>query len=132
MGLGNEGSAEWLSLTAEFGSLLGDNIKFKKLDEMKRIRDVDLMLFGPIAKLARRVYAQLNVEVLAQDIAAKTAGFTQPAGEPLKFPEDTSTFYKLHSGQRVVEFIAKELLNSLPVCVMSRRKRKKGSNCRSR
>jgi lipopolysaccharide export LptBFGC system permease protein LptF len=106
MGLGNEGSAEWLSLTAEFGSLLGDDIKFKKLDEMKRIRDVDLMLFGPIAKLARRVYAQFNVEVLAQDIAAKTAGFTQPAGKPLKFPEGKSTFYKLHSGQRVVEFSA--------------------------
>jgi hypothetical protein len=64
------------------------------------------MLFGPIAKLARRVYAQLNLEVLAQDIAAKTAGFSQPAGQPLKLPEDTSTFYKLHSGQRVVEFIA--------------------------
>jgi hypothetical protein len=106
MGLGNEGSAEWLSLTAEFGSLLGDEIKFKKLDEMKRIRDVDLMLFDPIAKLARRVYAQFTVEALAQDIAAKAGGLTRPAEKPLKFPEDSSGFYRLHSGQRVVEFIA--------------------------
>jgi lipopolysaccharide export LptBFGC system permease protein LptF len=106
MGLGSEGSAEWLSLTAEFGSLLGDEIKFKRLAEMKKIRDVDLMLFGPIAKLARRVYAQFTVEVLARDIAARTAGFLQPAGEPLSIPEDTSAFYKLHSGQRIVEFIA--------------------------
>jgi hypothetical protein len=52
------------------------------------------------------VYAQFNVEALAQDIAAKTAGFTPPAQKPFKFPEDTSAFYKLHSGQRVVEFIA--------------------------
>lgn len=85
--------AEWLSLTAEFGSLLGDDIKFKDLDEMKRIRDVDLTLFDPIAKLSRRVYAQLTAEVLAQDIAAKMAA-------------DAGSFCKLHSGERFVEFNA--------------------------
>ncbi len=86
-------SAEWLSLAVEFGSLLGDDIKFKKIDEMKRIRDVDLMLFYPIAKLARQVYAQFTAELLAEDIAETIA-----AGP--------SSFYKLHSGRRFVEFTA--------------------------
>lgn len=94
--------AEWLSVTTEFGSLLGDDIKFKKLDEMKRIRDVDLMLFDPIARLALRMYAQLTAEVLAQDIRSKTGG-----------PESTERawqgsrgLYVLHSGQKFVEFAA--------------------------
>ena len=37
MGAEDEGGAEWLELTAEFGSLLGDDIKFKKIYEMKKI-----------------------------------------------------------------------------------------------
>ncbi len=86
-------SVEWLSLTKEFPSLLGDDIKFKKLHEMKEIRDVDPMLFYPIAKLARETYAQLTVELLAEDIADKTA-------------DDSNSFYKLHSGEKLVEFSA--------------------------
>ena len=85
-------SAEWLSLTAEFGSLLGDNIKFKKIDEMKKIR-VDLMRFYPIAKLARQTYAQFTAELLAQDIATKIAG-------------DPKHPYKLHSDKKFIEFTA--------------------------
>jgi lipopolysaccharide export system permease protein len=54
-------SAEWLPLAMEFGSLLGDDIKFKKIGEMKEIRDVDLMRFYPIAKLARDIYAQFTL-----------------------------------------------------------------------
>jgi len=95
MGAEDEGgfSAEWLPLTAEFGSLLGDEIKFKKLGEMKRIRDVDLMFFNPIAKLADEVYAQLTTELLAQDIAAKMA-------------DDVNGFYQLYSGEKFVKFRA--------------------------
>jgi len=81
------------SVRAEFGSLLGDDIKFKKLHEMKEIRDVDPMLFQPIAKLARETYVQFTVELLAEDIAGKTAG-------------DSNSFYKLHSDQKLVEFSA--------------------------
>ena len=94
MGPEDEGgfSAEWLSLTTEFGSLLGDDIKFKKIDEMKRIQ-VDLMHFYPIEKLARDVYAQFTAELLAQDIAGKIAA-------------DANSFYKLHSGDELVEFTA--------------------------
>jgi lipopolysaccharide export LptBFGC system permease protein LptF len=86
-------SFESLSLTTEFGSLLGDEIKFKKLDEMKKIRDVDLMLFDPVARIARRIYAQFATELLAQDIAAKITN-------------SVAGYYRLHSGQTCVEFSA--------------------------
>jgi len=98
--------AEWLSLPTEFGSLLGDDIKFKKLGEMKKIRDVDLMLFDPIAKLARRVYAQLTTELLAKDIADRIAADTKRDRMRLATPDNTNSFYKLHSGHRFVEFTA--------------------------
>ncbi len=75
MGAEDEGGAEWLSLTTKFGSLLGDDIKFKTIDEMKRI-EADLMHFYPIDKLARDTYAQLTAELLAQDIKTKIAGST--------------------------------------------------------
>jgi hypothetical protein len=83
--------AERLPLTMEFGSLLGDDIKFKKIDEMKKIRDVDLTLFYPIAKLARDTYSQFTVESLAEDIADKITN-------------DPCSFYKLHSGEKFIEF----------------------------
>jgi len=54
----------------EFDSLLGDNIKFKKIDEMKMIRE-DLMRFRPIAKYAKQVYGQFIAELLAEDINSK-------------------------------------------------------------
>jgi lipopolysaccharide export LptBFGC system permease protein LptF len=75
MGDVDEGGAEWLTLTTEFGSLLGDDIKFKKIDEMKRIQ-ADLMQFNPIYKLAHDTYAQLITELLARDIKTRTAGST--------------------------------------------------------
>jgi lipopolysaccharide export system permease protein len=83
--------AETLQLRMEFGSLLGDDIKFKKIDEMKKIRDVDLTLFYPIAKLARETYIQFTAELLAEDIADKTTN-------------DPGSLYKLHSAEKLVEF----------------------------
>ncbi|MCX5644136.1 MAG: LptF/LptG family permease [Phycisphaerae bacterium] len=59
-----------LLLKKEFGSLLGDKIKFKKVDEVKRIR-ADLMQFDPIAKIARTAYVQLATEMLAQDMGRR-------------------------------------------------------------
>jgi len=84
---------EWLPITAEFGSLLRDDIKFKNIDEMKKIRDVDLTRFYPIAKLARQTCAQFMTELLAEDIAANIA-------------RDPNSFYRLYSGQKLVEFRA--------------------------
>ena len=85
-------SAEQLSVATEFGALLGDDIKFKKIDEMKLIKS-DLMQFYPVARLARDTYAQLTTELLAQDIAARIAG-------------DPNSLYRLHSGEKLVEFTA--------------------------
>ena len=87
-----EGGAEWLSLVTEFGSLLSDSIRFKRIGEMKRIH-ADLMRFYPIAKLARETCAQFTAELLAQDIESKMA-------------DDPNGFYKLHSGEKFVEFTA--------------------------
>jgi lipopolysaccharide export LptBFGC system permease protein LptF len=85
LGLADEGMAEWLPFTCEFGSLLGDDIKFKRIDEMKAIQ-ADLMQFNPIKKLAREAYAQFVTELLAQDIARRTArepnGFYELRGKP--------------------------------------------------
>ncbi len=91
MGAAEEGwfFVEWLPLTKEFPSLLSDNIKFKEIDEMKKIR-LDLMRFYPIAKLARQAYAQFTTELLAEDIAARGA----------------NNFYKLQNDVTLVEFTA--------------------------
>jgi len=128
---GDTASAEWLPITAEFGSLLGDDIKFKKIDEMKRIQ-AEPIRFYPIEKMARSVYAQFITELLAEDITSKIGQMRSsdegkepdfagdslsqkgqnenPANEettiPVRTPEDTDRFYKLHSGQKLVEFTA--------------------------
>lgn len=105
MGALDLGGAEFGSLTVEFGSLLGDEIKFKKIDEMWKIRD-DLMLFDPIAKLAREIYAQLNIELLAQDIKKgmrETAKRSEAAGET---GDNTDGFYELLGVPNSVRFTA--------------------------
>ena len=84
--------AEWISLTSEFGSLLGDNVKFKKIDEMKKIR-IDPMRFYPIAKLAAQTYSQLTAEMLAENITEKIS-------------QGSSSLYKLNSDREFVEFTA--------------------------
>ncbi len=75
MGAEGEGGAETASFSMEFSSLLGDDIKFKKIDEMKMIR-ADLMQFDPIARLARDTYAQMTIELLAKDIRTEINGGT--------------------------------------------------------
>ena len=94
MGAEDEGGAEWLSLITEFGSLLGDDIKFKKIGEMKRI-EADLMQFYPIDKLARDTYAQLTTELLAQDIKTRIA-------------DGTNSFYNLLGEPNSVKFTARQ------------------------
>jgi lipopolysaccharide export LptBFGC system permease protein LptF len=81
------------SLRMEFGSLLGDDIKFKKIDEMKKIRDVDITLFYPIEKLARQIYCQYTAELLAEDISGR-------------FTDEPNGFYTLYSADRLVKFTA--------------------------
>jgi lipopolysaccharide export LptBFGC system permease protein LptF len=116
MGPENEApfSAEWVPLTVPFPSLLGDDIKFKKIDEIKKIR-LDLMRFDPIAKLARDTFAQLTTELLAENIEKKlTTENTDSAENKLKSKNSAilansavkNNFYKLYSGEKLVEFSA--------------------------
>ncbi len=62
------GDTKLLVLRKEFDSPLEDEIKFKRIEEMKQI-EANLMMFGPIAQAARRACRQLLTELLAQEIA---------------------------------------------------------------
>jgi len=83
---------EKTSLTNEFPPLLGDNIKFKKIEEIKKIQS-NYMRFNPIAQKAYEVYGQFIAELIAADIQRTiTAGGDK--------------FYRLHSGQKIIRFTA--------------------------
>jgi lipopolysaccharide export LptBFGC system permease protein LptF len=99
MGLAGESpfSAELVPLEVPFPSLMGDDIKFKNIDEMKKIR-LDLMRFDPIAKLALDAYAQLTAELLAQDIVEKISKGSSSS--------DADGFYKLYSSEKLIRFTA--------------------------
>lgn len=59
--------ADKLSILKDFPPMLGDDIKFKTIDEIKKIRS-DYMNFNPVAKEAYKVYSQYVTELLAQYI----------------------------------------------------------------
>jgi lipopolysaccharide export LptBFGC system permease protein LptF len=88
-------SMEKGAISTEFGSLLSDDIKFKNINEMKRIR-ADLMLFHPIEKLARDTNAQFTTELLAQEIETTIGA-------------DPNNYCKLHSADKLVEFTARKI-----------------------
>ena len=83
-------SLNTLPFTTEFGSLLDDNITFKKIDEMREIK-ADLMRFEPVAKASYKTLKQLTAELFVYDIQnhiSKTENnetseyFYELAGEP--------------------------------------------------
>lgn len=102
MGAESEAGAEWGSLTLELGPMLSDEIKFKKIDEMRKI-EADLMNFYPIEKLASETYAQIIIELLAQDI---NTGITKRNEMPPESADDTGGFYELLGMPNSVKFIA--------------------------
>ncbi len=91
-GPGGEVTLGVSTIAMPFPSLLGDDIKFKKIEEMKQIA-ADPMRFSPVARLAGDVYTRFTAELLAQDIAAKIAS-----------PGDR--YYRLYSGKKRLEFTA--------------------------
>lgn len=105
MGAESEAGAEWGSLTAEFGSLLADEIKFKTIDEMKQIK-ADLMNFYPIARLARETYTQLITELLVQDIRASMAGTAEHGAASAEGNGERRGFYELLGEPDSVKFFA--------------------------
>lgn len=89
-------SVEQGAINTEFGSLLTDSIKFKKINEMKEIR-ADLMRFRLIETLAEDTYAQFTTELLAQEII-------------IKAQDDPNSYYRLYSGDKLVEFRADNIM----------------------
>ena len=92
-------------LSYEFGSLLGDDITFKKIDEMERIQ-ANLMLFEPIALKAREFYAELVLELLARDIQKKLSGPAESGEAPAAETSDVKDFYQLNGEPNSVIFTA--------------------------
>ena len=109
MGTDIEGEAELMSFRLEFGSLLGDDIKFKQIDEMKRIR-ADLGRFYPIEKLARDTYAQLTVELLAQDIKDELFVIDEGSETALAAGENAGNSYDLLGEPNSVRFTADQCI----------------------
>ena len=105
MGAEGAGGAEQTSFALEFGSLLGDEIKFKKIDEMKRIQ-ADPIRFYPIEKLARDSYAQLTIELLAQHIRNRTGGTPKRGEMPSAAGDNVASFYELIGEPNSVRFAA--------------------------
>ena len=103
VGKSGEGGADHTLLTQEFGSILGDDIKFKTINEMKKIQ-IDLMQFEPIAQLTRDTYAQLIIELLANDIQKKTAEATRLNGTNLENVDHSNNFYEIPGEPNSVKF----------------------------
>jgi len=104
MGAESEAGAEWGSMSLELGTMLSDEIKFKKIDEMRDI-EADLMNFYPIAKLARETYAQLIIELLAHDI---NTTMIEPNEISSENTNNASGFYELLGMPNSVKFIASQ------------------------
>ena len=102
IGAQSEAGAEWGSVTVELGSMLSDEIKFKKIDEMRNI-EADLMNFYPIARLAGETYAQIIIELLARDINATIIKRKEMSPEKT---DDSGRFYELLGMPNSVKFIA--------------------------
>ncbi len=81
-----------LPVSGRFESLLADNIKFQKIEQIKEIK-IDMMNFGPIRQLALKMRAQLAAELLAEAIAQTIAG-------------DGDGYYRLMGEDRIVIFSA--------------------------
>ncbi len=70
-------------VTTDFGSMLRDRVKFKKIGEMKKIARNPIR-FYPIEKLARNIASRFTCELLSQDISKhiSTKNDYLLAGEP--------------------------------------------------
>jgi lipopolysaccharide export LptBFGC system permease protein LptF len=102
MGAESEAGAEWGSMSVELGTMLSDEIKFKKIDEMREI-EADLMNFYPIEKLARETYAQAIIELLAHDINTTILDANEISPENT---DGTGRFYELLGMPKSIKFIA--------------------------
>ena len=89
----NEGQSEELTVSTSFPSLLTDNIKFQRIDDLKRIQ-ADKLHFYPIKELAMRCRGQLAIELLCERISDKLASSSD------------SVYYEFVGEDRIVWFNA--------------------------
>jgi len=66
-----------LSFSNRAPSPLSDSVKFQTMDQIKRIKQ-DMTEYYPIGKIARSTQAQLAIEMLAEEITAKTKPGQRP------------------------------------------------------
>jgi lipopolysaccharide export LptBFGC system permease protein LptF len=97
----DSGSVGTWVFTKEFGSLLDDDIAFKKVGEMRKIKN-DLMLFDPIATAAHDTLVQLMIELSAHDIKNKIAETRNNTNESDN--ELSGNLYELKGEQNSVKF----------------------------
>ncbi|MBN1796250.1 MAG: LptF/LptG family permease [Sedimentisphaerales bacterium] len=86
--------SERFPIRAEFTSMLADDIKFKKIEELKRIYNNPL-LFYPVEEKARESFAQYTSELLCEDIKSGIA--------------EVNDFYELRGEPNSVRFTASDL-----------------------
>ncbi|MCF7954302.1 MAG: LptF/LptG family permease [Phycisphaerae bacterium] len=68
----NPAYSDMIPTMTRFPPMLGDEIKFQKIDRLKEIR-ADMSKYGPVRKKVLAARAQLATEALAEDIAKKLA-----------------------------------------------------------
>jgi lipopolysaccharide export LptBFGC system permease protein LptF len=81
-----------LTVSSPVPELLGDDIRFKTIDQIKRIQSNPLK-FKPIARMAKELYDDLEMELLKGDL-----GRTMDA--------KAGRYYQLYSKDRLVRFCA--------------------------
>jgi lipopolysaccharide export LptBFGC system permease protein LptF len=87
-----------LTISSPVPELLGDDIKFKTIDQIKKIQ-ANPMRFKPIARKAREIYDALEMELLKADLLrAMDSG--------------TGRYYQLYSNERLIRFVADKLITA--------------------
>jgi lipopolysaccharide export LptBFGC system permease protein LptF len=97
IGVADAGSIGSWTISKKFGSLLGDSINFKKINEMRKIK-ADPMLFDPVAQEAYSTYRQLYIDELAKDINRTIHSSSRK--------DDPNNFYEMVGEPNSVRFTA--------------------------
>ncbi|MHC4552589.1 MAG: LptF/LptG family permease [Planctomycetota bacterium] len=94
-------SLETFSLSTQFPPLMRDDVKFQKIEQLKRIQ-ADKMQYYPIRQMAMETRDQLATELLAEDInrrmIADSEGYYQ-----LQDADDNQKLYSLGAGGAEVD-----------------------------
>ena len=115
-----------LTVEEVFPPLLGDSIKFKEIEEIKRIQ-ADKLTYYPIRERAMEARAQLAAELLAEKLGEAFA-----AGEPILLEEtDGTRMYVLSAGGCQIDSSKKFTLNlSSPILLEQRDRYREGLTVR--